>query len=116
MSLTEDYIRSCRGIIESVSAQEKQIQEIAEINELFTNPLHPYTKALMDSIPKMDLKEKRLKALKGMVPSLLNMGDGCKLCSRFNPNECACGGTKIEPELFEAKPGHLVRCNPKIFK
>ena len=34
-----------------------------------------YTKALMDSMPKMESKEKRLKALKGMVPSLLNMGD-----------------------------------------
>ena len=91
-----------------------KIQEIAEINELFNNPLHPYTKALMDSIPKMDIKEKRLKALKGMVPSLLNMGDGCKLCSRFDPQDCACGGTKVEPKLFEAKPGHFVRCNPNI--
>ena len=45
-----------------------KIQEIAPIDELFKNPLHPYTKALMDSIPKMDLKEKRLKALKGVVP------------------------------------------------
>ena len=70
-----------------------KIQEIAPIDELFSNPLHPYTKALMNSIPRMDLKEKRLKALKGMVPSLLEMGDGCKLCSRFNPEDCACGGT-----------------------
>tara|TARA_Y100000996_G_scaffold35053_1_gene24601 strand:+ start:740 stop:1726 length:987 start_codon:yes stop_codon:yes gene_type:complete len=93
-----------------------KIQEIATIDELFKNPLHPYTKALMDSMPKMDTKEKRLKALKGMVPSLLNMGDGCKLCSRFEPEKCACGGTKEEPELYEAKPGHFVRCNPNIIK
>ena len=93
-----------------------KIQEIATIDELFKNPLHPYTKALMDSMPKMDTKEKRLKALKGMVPSLLNMGDGCKLCSRFEPENCACGGTKEEPELYEAKPGHFVRCNPNIIK
>ena len=93
-----------------------KIQEIADINELFENPLHPYTKALMNSMPKMDSKEKRLKALKGMVPSLLNMGDGCKLCSRFDPEECACGGTKEEPELYEIKPNHFVRCNPIIFK
>ena len=93
-----------------------KIQEIATIDELFKNPLHPYTKALMDSMPKMDTKEKRLKALKGMVPSLLNMGDGCKLCSRFEPEKCACGGTKEEPKLYEAKPGHFVRCNPNIIK
>ena len=93
-----------------------KIQEVADIDELFKNPLHPYTKALMDSMPKMDTKEKRLKALKGMVPSLLNMGDGCKLCSRFNSEDCACGGTGEEPELYEAKPNHFVRCNPDIFK
>ena len=93
-----------------------KIQEIAEINELFNNPLHPYTKALMNSIPKMETKEKRLKALKGMVPSLLNMGDGCKLCSRFDPEDCACGGTKQEPDLYEVTPNHYVRCNPTIFK
>ena len=57
------------------------IQEIATIQELFKNPIHPYTKALMESIPKLDKKSKRLKALKGMVPSILELGDGCKLCS-----------------------------------
>jgi oligopeptide/dipeptide ABC transporter ATP-binding protein len=92
-----------------------KIQEIASIDELFKNPLHPYTIALMDSIPKMEKKEKRLKALKGMVPSLLDMGDGCKLCSRFDPKDCACGGTGEEPELYEIKPNHFVRCNPSIF-
>ena len=88
-----------------------KIQEIASINELFKNPLHPYTKALMSSIPKLDIKEKRLKALKGMVPSILEMGDGCKFCSRFDPQECPCLGTKENQELFEALPGHFVRCN-----
>ena len=93
-----------------------KIQEIADIDELFKNPLHPYTKALMESIPKMDLKEKRLKALKGMVPSILEMGDGCKLCSRFSGKDCACYGTGEEPELYEYSPNHFVRCNPDLFK
>ena len=93
-----------------------KVQEIATVEELFKNPLHPYTKALMDSIPKMDQKVKRLKALKGMVPSILEMGDGCKLCSRFDPEDCACGGTKQEPELFEATPNHFVRCKPEVLK
>ena len=91
-----------------------KIQEIATIDELFNNPLHPYTKALMQSIPKLDKKEKRLKTLKGMVPSILELGDGCKLCSRFDPKDCACGGTGIEPELFEHIDNHFVRCNPDI--
>ena len=92
------------------------IQEIAEINELFKNPVHPYTKALMESIPKMDIKEKRLKALKGMVPSILELGDGCKLCSRFDPKDCACAGDKKEPDLIEVGKNHYARINPKLLK
>ena len=91
-----------------------KIQEVAEINELFSNPLHPYTKALMKSIPKLGKKEKRLQALKGMVPSILELGDGCKLCSRFDPENCACGGNGIEPDLIEAQHNHFVRCNSNI--
>ena len=90
------------------------IQEIATIDELFKNPLHPYTKALMESVPRMDKKLKRLKALKGMVPSILELGDGCKLCSRFDPEDCACGGTKVEPDLVEIKKGHFARINLDI--
>ena len=90
------------------------IQEMANIDELFANPLHPYTKALMQSIPKLDKKEKRLQALKGMVPSIIDYGDGCKLCSRFDPKDCSCGGNGIEPKLFEASHNHFVRCNPNI--
>ena len=92
------------------------IQEIATIHELFKNPIHPYTKALMESIPKMDIKEKRLKALKGMVPSILELGDECKLCSRFNPQDCACGGTTIEPDLVEVEKDHYARVNLDILK
>ena len=91
-----------------------EIQEIAPIDELFKNPLHPYTKALMKSIPHMESKSKRLKALKGMVPSILEMGDGCKFCSRFDPKECPCMGTKENQELFEAEPNHFVRCKKEL--
>tara|TARA_Y100001970_G_scaffold41597_1_gene51524 strand:+ start:6865 stop:7851 length:987 start_codon:yes stop_codon:yes gene_type:complete len=91
-----------------------EIQEIAPIDELFKNPLHPYTKALMKSIPHMESKSKRLKALKGMVPSILEMGDGCKFCSRFDPKECPCMGTKENQELFEAVPNHFVRCKKEL--
>ena len=90
------------------------IQEIASIFDLFKNPTSPYTKALMDSIPKMDVKSDRLKALKGMVPSILELGDECKLCSRFEPEDCACSGTKIEPELVEVSHGHFARVSKEF--
>ena len=91
-----------------------KIQEIADINNLFENPVHPYTKALMESIPKLEIKEKRLKTLKGMVPSIIEMGEGCKLCSRFEPEECACKGTKEEPDLIEVSNNHWARVHPGI--
>ena len=91
-----------------------EIQEIASVEDLFKNPLHPYTKALMNSIPHMERKTKRLKALKGMVPSILTLGDGCKFCSRFDPDECPCMGTKENQDLFEAKKNHFVRCKKEL--
>ena len=91
-----------------------KIQEIAGINELFANPVNPYTIALMESIPKLEIKERRLKSLKGMVPSILEMGDGCKLCSRFDPKDCACKGTKEEPDLIKVSENHWARVHPGI--
>ena len=91
-----------------------EIQEIAPVDELFKNPLHPYTKALMQSIPHLDTKSKRLYALRGMVPSFIDMGNECKFCNRFDPQDCACKGTKLSYELFEAKPNHFVRCNKDL--
>ena len=90
------------------------IQEIATIDELFKNPLHPYTKALMNSIPKIDQKVDRLNTLKGMVPSILDMPVGCKFCTRCDFVEQKCKDT--EPELIEIKDGHFVRCKPELLK
>ena len=90
------------------------IQEIATIDELFKNPLHPYTKALMNSIPKIDQKVDRLNTLKGMVPSILDMPVGCKFCTRCDFVEQKCENT--EPELIEIKDGHFVRCKPELLK
>ena len=91
-----------------------KIQEIAEINELFANPINPYTQALMESIPKLAMNERRLKSLKGMVPSILEMDDGCKLCSRFEPENCACKGTKDEPDLLKVSENHWARVHPEL--
>ena len=91
-----------------------KIQEVAGINELFANPVNPYTQALMESIPKLETKERRLESLKGMVPSILEMGDGCKLCSRFEPEDCACKGTKEEPDLIKVSENHWARVHPGL--
>ena len=112
----DDIIEGVTTTTIKENSEQTTEDSIASIDELFKNPLHPYTKALMESIPKMDKRSKRLKALKGMVPSILELGDGCKLCSRFEPEECACGGTKVEPELVEVEKDHFARINLDILK
>ena len=93
-----------------------KIHELAKSKDLFEDPLNPYTKALLDSIPKIGKKTDKSILLKGVVSSVDNQNEGCSLCSRFNPVDCACGGTGIEPDLNEVKPNHFVRCDPNILK
>ncbi len=87
-----------------------RLVEEAPVLELFTNPLHPYTQGLLDSIPRIEKSERRprLQAIPGMVPDLLDLPRGCKFqarCARvFEP----CSGE--EPELKTVAPDHRVRC------
>jgi oligopeptide/dipeptide ABC transporter ATP-binding protein len=88
-----------------------RIFEYADVRSTFTNPRHPYTQGLLDSIPRVDrddTKKERLEAIPGLVPSLLDIPEGCKFLERckyaFHP--CAAE----EPPLKETDPGHFVRC------
>jgi len=88
-----------------------RIVEYADVVELFTNPQHPYTFGLMDSIPRMDVpvaEDKMLKAIPGVVPSLLGLPEGCHFRERCPRAFDMCAG-KIPP-LYTLGSGHLVRC------
>ena len=85
-----------------------RIVEQAETAELFANPLHPYTRGLMDSIPKPDEARKtRLRTIAGMVPRLHDLPAGCKFVQRCEVKSKRC---EVEPALVEVKAGHLLRC------
>jgi len=88
-----------------------KIQEIASSEELFANPLHPYTRGLLSSIPHPDKDNPKthLKTIKGMVPNILDMPVGCKFCTRCDIRVEKCDTD--EPELLELYPGHFVRCH-----
>jgi len=88
-----------------------KVQEIAEIHELFTNPLHPYTQGLLESIPLPEKQQRkaRLKAIPGNVPSILELPQGCKFCTRCPVKIDICD--TVEPDLVEVRPGHFVRCH-----
>jgi oligopeptide/dipeptide ABC transporter ATP-binding protein len=86
-----------------------KIQEIAPVRELFKNPLHPYTKGLLASLPAVEGgKHVRLKTIPGNVPSILDLPAGCKFVTRCEERIEKCA--TVEPELLEVEPGHWVRC------
>jgi oligopeptide transport system ATP-binding protein len=86
-----------------------KIVELADTDELFDNPLHPYTQALIEAVPIPDPKIKNVKAgLHGEVPSPITPPAGC----RFNPR-CPYASAECReqpPELAEVKKGHFVSC------
>lgn len=84
-----------------------QVMEQADVKSLFRNPLHPYTKGLLASIPRLDQAVERLNTIKGNVPNLNEMPVGCRFSTRCpNVRECCF---KSRPDLYEIE-GHQVRC------
>ena len=83
--------------------------ELAETEELYNNPLHPYTQALLSTVPEPDPHVKREQImLKGDIPSPLNPPSGCIFHNRCPYNEPIC--QDLMPPLVEIKPGHFVAC------
>jgi oligopeptide/dipeptide ABC transporter ATP-binding protein len=85
-----------------------KIVEHTSIEDLFAEPLHPYTEGLIGSIPILGNKKKRLDVIPGVVPNLIDLPDGCVFASRCNRKLEIC--EKEMPELIVQKPGHEVRC------
>ena len=87
-----------------------QAVEIAPSEELFNNPLHPYTQALLAAIPEPDLSKRDIpfKTIKGEVSSPINVKPGCRFCKRCEFATAACEGA--DKPLVEVSPGHFVAC------
>lgn len=90
-----------------------RLVESAEVNDLYKNPMMPYTVGLLDSIPRMDQGHgKRLRAIPGQPPSLIKLGQGCAFAARCDRKaELPEGTCDTNPELKAAAPNHLVRCH-----
>lgn len=87
------------------------IVELADRNEIYENPLHPYTKALLSSIPVPDpehYRKKRRIIMEGDVPSPANPPSGCRFRTRCPLADQEC--EKGRPEFREVLPGHFVEC------
>jgi len=86
------------------------LMEKAPTNDIFDNPMHPYTKALLSAVPVPDpsVKMKRI-ILEGDIPSPANPPSGCKFHTRCR--ECMEICRTCEPQLKEYEPGHYVACH-----
>ena len=83
--------------------------EEAETEELFENPLHPYTKGLLSCIPRLDsVRGEELPTIEGVVPPLSRVPQGCRFCTRCPYADDRCCAEN--PPAVEAKPGHKVKC------
>jgi oligopeptide/dipeptide ABC transporter ATP-binding protein len=89
-----------------------QIVEQADVRTLFNNPMHPYTKGLIGSIPKLGDHTERLDTIPGIVPSLIDLPPGCRFASRcvarLQNDLSVC--LEHEPMLLTVEPDHEVRC------
>jgi oligopeptide/dipeptide ABC transporter ATP-binding protein len=85
-----------------------RIVEHAPVRELFARPLHPYTVALLASIPGVGGRRRRLDAIPGIVPDLRHLPSGCRFRDRCPRAVAACAET--DPALEEKGRGHAVAC------
>ena len=114
-NLTLVFISHDLGVVEYISNRVivmylGKIVEIAEKRELFSNPTHPYTKALLRSIPEIGAKkfEDDSPILEGDIPSPINPPSGCTFHTRCPAARRECSETV--PALREISEGHMVSC------
>ncbi|WP_160673786.1 oligopeptide/dipeptide ABC transporter ATP-binding protein [Clostridium sp. C8-1-8] len=88
------------------------IVEISESNNLYNNPLHPYTKALLSAIPVADPKKAKLserQIIEGDIPSPMDIPSGCRFHTRCPYAKPIC--KEVSPEMIEIEKGHSVACH-----
>ena len=84
------------------------IVEYADVDTLFHNPLHPYTKALLEAVPNIAIKKEKLTVIPGTIPNLIEPPSGCRFHPRCDFAGSACSVTV--PTLVEMEPEHYVAC------
>ena len=116
MDLTYMFITHDLSVVKHISNEIMVMYlgkcvERTSSREMFDNPRHPYTKALLSAIPIPDIssRSKKLIPIKGEVTSPVNPKPGCRFADRCD--FCTAKCHEVDPELREVSPGHLVACH-----
>jgi oligopeptide/dipeptide ABC transporter ATP-binding protein len=86
-----------------------RIVEQTDVRTFFKDPKHPYSKALLESIPRIDDDARRLRTIGGIVPSLINPPAGCAFHPRCPYAMDIC--RTVRPELLKVADGHTAACH-----
>lgn len=114
LGLTYLFISHGLSVVEHISNRvgimyRGKLVEVAPSEEIFKNPLHPYTRALLSAIPIPDPDAKRERVqLGGDIPTAIAPPDGCRFQERCSLAEPQCA--ESEPQLVEVAPDHFVAC------
>ena len=85
-----------------------EIVEHGSVEQIFRNPMHPYTLGLFGSLPRLNSTARRLNPIKGLMPDPTNLPKGCRFCERCPEATEECALTP--PEDYEVEPGHIIKC------
>lgn len=106
--LISHALGAVRGLVDRVYVMYAgNIVEMAPTEELFSDPMHPYTRGLLEAIPKLT-GGGIMEGIKGRIPNYLMPPEGCRFCTRCESGSSACKDKK--PDLFEVSKGHYVAC------
>jgi len=108
MLITHDFGVVAELCEEVVVMYASRIVESGTVRHIFENPLHPYTRGLLKSIPRLGAKQERLNVIEGNVPSATRLPDGCRFAGRCPLADDHC--RQAPPPLIAFEEGHQAAC------
>jgi len=106
--ITHDFGIVAELCEEVIVMYASRVVEKGSVQQIFSNPLHPYTRGLLKSIPRLGSSKERLHVIQGNVPSAIHLPEGCRFAGRCPQADTQC--RKVQPELVTYQSGHEAAC------